>query len=197
MITSYNMVADDVYLFRTPHLPTLKRDWREKAVNVALATSAAPTYLPAFPLDGTRLVDGGLWANNPAMVALIEAVGPLSVPLDDIRIFSLGTTTDVRRRGRHLDRGGLLAWAGDAVEVLMRAQSESATKQIRHLVGNNDVLRLNPTVPTGTVSLDQVDTDALYGLAGHVSRDASPAVHRLFCDHRAPVFIPLYPVREE
>jgi len=197
VITSYNMVADDVYLFRTPHLPVLKRDWREKAVNVALATSAAPTYLPALPLDGARLVDGGLWANNPAMVALIEAAGPLRVPLDDIRVFSLGTTTDVRHRGRRLDRGGLLAWASDAVEVLMRAQSESATKQIRHLVGKDDVFRLNPTVPTGAVSLDKVDTDALYGLAGHVSRDASPAVHRLFCDHRAPVFAPFYPVREE
>jgi hypothetical protein len=90
-----------------------------------------------------------------------------------------------------------MAWAGDAVEVLMRAQSESATKQIRHLVGKDDVLRLNPTVPTGAVSLDKVDTDALYGLAGHVSRDASPAVHRLFCDHRAPVFAPFYPQREE
>ena len=197
VITSYNMVADDVYLFRTPHLPTLKRDWREKAVNVALATSAAPTYLPALPLDGARLVDGGLWANNPAMVALIEAAGPLRVPLDDIRVFSLGTTTDVRWRDRRLDRGGLLAWADDAVEVLMRAQSQSATKQIRHLVGNDDVFRLNPTVPTGAVSLDKVDINALYGLAGHVSRDASPAVHRLFCDHRAPVFVPFYPMREE
>ena len=131
------------------------------------------------------------------MVALIEAAGPLSIPLDNIRVFSLGTTTDVRQRGRRLDRGGLLAWAGDAVEVLMRAQSESATKQIRHLVGNNNVLRLDPTVPTGTVSLDKVDADALYGLAGHVSRDASPAVHRLFCDHRAPAFAPFHPVREE
>ena len=52
VITSYNMAADDVYLFRTPHLPTLKRDWRENAVNVALATSAAPTYLPAIRWTG-------------------------------------------------------------------------------------------------------------------------------------------------
>ena len=59
VITSYNMRADDVYLFRTPHLPSLTRDWRESAVNVAMATSAAPTYLPSTGLDGNRLVDGG------------------------------------------------------------------------------------------------------------------------------------------
>jgi patatin-like phospholipase/acyl hydrolase len=197
VITSYNVAADDVYLFRTPHLPGLKRDWREKAVNVALATSAAPTYLPGMPLDGARLVDGGVWANNPAMVALTEAVGPLSVPLDAIRVFSLGTTTDVRHRHRRLDRGGLLPWARDAVEVLMRAQSESAAKQVRHFVGKDNVLRLNPTVPTGALALDDVDTTTLSGWAGHVSRDVSPAVHRTFCDHLAPAFVPLHSARKE
>ncbi|MFJ9324230.1 CBASS cGAMP-activated phospholipase [Streptomyces globisporus] len=197
VITSYNVAADDVYLFRTPHLPGLKRDWREKAVNVALATSAAPTYLPGMPLDGARLVDGGIWANNPAMVALTEAVGPLSVPLDTIRVFSLGTTTDVRHRHRRLDRGGLLPWARDAVEVLMRAQSESTAKQVRHFVGKDDVLRLNPTVPTGALALDDVDTTTLSGWAGHVSRDVSPAVHRTFCDHLAPAFVPLHSARKE
>ena len=152
LITSYNIGADDVYLFRTPHLPTLTRDWRERAVDVAMATAAAPTYLPGMSLDGARLVDGGVWANNPAMVALTEAVGPLGVPLDAIRVFSLGTTTDLPHRSRRLDRGGLLPWARDAVEVLMRAQSESATKQIRHFLGNDRVLRLNPTVPTGALA---------------------------------------------
>lgn len=192
VITSYNIGADDVYLFRTPHLPALKRDWRERAVNVALATSAAPTYLPAMPLDGTRLIDGGIWANNPIMVALTEAVGPLQIPLEQIRIFSLGTTIDVRRRQRRLDRGGMLPWASDAVEVLMRAQSESAAKQAKHFVGKDNVLRLNPIVPTGAVALDKVDTQTLSGLAGHVSRDASPAIHRMFCDHLAPAFAPYY-----
>ncbi|MET9815351.1 CBASS cGAMP-activated phospholipase [Streptomyces sp. NPDC006355] len=197
VITSYNVAADDVYLFRTPHLPTLKRDWREKAVNVALATSAAPTYLPGMPLDGARLIDGGVWANNPTMVALTEAVGPLVVPLEAIRVFSLGTTIDVRSRHRRLDRGGMLPWARDAVEVLMRAQSESAAKQVEHFIGKANVLRLNPTVPTGAVALDKVDAETLYGLAGHISRDASHTVHRMFCDHRAPVFAPFYPAREE
>ncbi|WP_405141980.1 CBASS cGAMP-activated phospholipase [Sphaerisporangium sp. NBC_01403] len=196
VITSYNVAADDVYLFRTPHLPTLKRDWRESAVNIALATSAAPTYLPGMRLDGARLVDGGVWANNPAMVALTETVGPLGIPLDAIRVFSLGTTIDVRHRHRRLDRGGLLPWAGDAVEVLMRAQSESAAKQVRHFVGKTNVLRLNPTVPTGAVALDKVNIETLYGLAGHVSRDASPSFDRTFGDHVAHPYVPCYPARE-
>ena len=192
LITSYNIGTDDVYLFRTPHLPTLKRDWREKAVDVAMATAAAPTYLPCAALDGARLVDGGVWANNPAMVALTEALGPLRTPLEAVRIFSLGTTIDLPRRSRRLDRGGLVPWARDVTEVLLRAQSESATKQARHFLGNDRVLRLNPTVPTGAIALDKVDVNDLIGRAGHESRIASPAFASCFADHTASVYTPCY-----
>ncbi|HXO49427.1 MAG TPA: CBASS cGAMP-activated phospholipase, partial [Mycobacterium sp.] len=111
LITPYDIGVDDVHLFRTPHLATLVRDWREKAIDVAMATTAAPTCFPGKALDGARRIDGGIWANNPAMVALTEAVGPLNLPLDAVRIFSVGTTTDLPHRSRRLDRGGLIPWA--------------------------------------------------------------------------------------
>jgi patatin-like phospholipase/acyl hydrolase len=192
VITSYNLGSEDVYLFRAPHLPHLKRDWRARAVDVAMATAAAPTYLPGVALDGCRLVDGGVWANNPAMVALIEATGPLGVPLDEIRVFSLGTTTDVPRRSRRLDRGGLMPWAFDAVEVLMRAQSISANNQVGHLITQDRLLRLNPTVPTGALALDKVNADDLIGRAAHDSRTSSPRFSRCFTDHRAAAYVPYH-----
>ena len=43
VVTSYNLGAGDVYLLRTAHHPRLRRDWRERAVDAAMATSAAPT----------------------------------------------------------------------------------------------------------------------------------------------------------
>jgi patatin-like phospholipase/acyl hydrolase len=197
VITSYNLGSEDVYLFRTPHLPHLKRDWRERAVDVAMATAAAPTYLPGVTLDGCRLIDGGIWANNPAMVALIEATGPLGVPFGEIRMFSLGTTTDVPHRSRRLDHGGLVPWARSAVEVIMRAQSTSANNQVGHLITPERLLRLNPTVPTGAVALDKVDADDLIGRAAHDSRTASPRFSRCFTDHRAAEYIPYHPTRKD
>jgi patatin-like phospholipase/acyl hydrolase len=193
VIPSYNLSADDVYIFRTPHLAHLKRDWRERAVDVAMATAAAPTYLPGMPLGGVRLVDGGMWANHPGMVALTEAAGPLSVPLEQIQVFSLGTTTDVHHRSRRLDRGGLIPWARDAVEVLMRAQSTAATNQLRHFLSADRVLRLNPIVPAGIFALDKVDADELIGRAAHESRIASPVFTNCFADHRAATYVPYYP----
>ncbi|MFG1635411.1 CBASS cGAMP-activated phospholipase [Pseudonocardia alni] len=196
VIPSYNLGDDDVYLFRTPHLERLARDWRELAVDVAMATTAAPTYLPALRLGGVRLVDGGIWASNPSLVAMVEAAGPLGVPHEAIHVLSLGTTTDVRHRPPRLDRGGLLPWATDAVEVLMRAQSASVTKQLGHLLTRDRVFRLDSTVPTGLLSLDRVDADDLVGRAAHASRIASPDVAERFTDHIAAPYTPLHPRKE-
>lgn len=195
-ITSYNLGADDVYLFRTAHHPRLRRDWRERAVDVAMATSAAPTYLPGFPLSGTRLVDGGLWANNPAMVAVVEAVGTCGILLADLRVFSLGTTVDVRHRSRRLDRGGVLPWARAAVDVILRAQSISVNNQVYHLLSPERLLRLNPVVPAGLFALDKADASDLIGVAAHASRTASPRFADCFLDHQAAQFIP-YNLKKE
>jgi uncharacterized protein len=197
VITSYNLGANDVYLFRTPHLPELTRDWRERAVDVALATTAAPTYFPAHSLSGARLIDGGILANNPVMVAITEAIGPLRQPPEAIKVFSVGTTTDVPPHRRRLDKGGRLMWASAAVNVLMRAQSDSATKQARHFLGAEKLLRLNPTVPTGALSLDKVDADRLIGLAGHVSRVLAPEFKRQFAGHAAAKYTPCHPALKD
>jgi patatin-like phospholipase/acyl hydrolase len=197
VITSYNLGADDVYLFRTAHHPRLRRDWRERAVDVAMATSAAPTYLPGFPLSGTRLVDGGVWANNPAMVAVVEAVGTCGVPLEALRVFSLGTTVEVRHRSRGLDRGGLLSWGRAGVDVILRAQSISANNQVHHLVSPQRLLRLDPVVPAGLFALDKVHADDLIGKAAHASRTASPRFADCFLDHRAAPFTPYNLTKED
>ena len=197
VITSFNLGSNAVYLFRTPHLPTLTRDWRESAVDVALATSAAPTYLPAVNLGGIRLVDGGVWANNPVMTAVIEAVGPLAVPPTAIKVLSLGTTTDIPRRHRRLDRGGLIQWAHAGVDVLMRAQSISVINHVGHLLGNSRIKRLDPTVSEGMFALDRADAGEMLGLAAHVSRLEAPHFHAMFADHVAPTYVPYHPTPKE
>jgi uncharacterized protein len=62
VIPSWDVQCGQVHLFKTPHHPRLTRDWKVPMVQVALATSAAPTFLPAARVDGHRLIDGGIWA---------------------------------------------------------------------------------------------------------------------------------------
>jgi patatin-like phospholipase/acyl hydrolase len=76
VIPCYELGSDDVYIFRTAHAERLKRDFKVPAWKVGPSTSAAPTYFQALRgVDQLRLVDGGMWANNPAMVALVESFG--------------------------------------------------------------------------------------------------------------------------
>ena len=52
-----------------------------------MATAAAPTYLRAHRLERgrVRLIDGGVWANNPAVVGIAEAISVLGANVDGIR----------------------------------------------------------------------------------------------------------------
>jgi uncharacterized protein len=74
--------------------PRLEKDYRSPVVDAALASAAAPAYFPTHRIaSGTPLIDGGMWANNPIAVALVEAVGILKWPADGLRVLSLGCTT--------------------------------------------------------------------------------------------------------
>jgi len=192
VIPAYNIGEDDVYLFKTPHNERLTRDYKVPAWKVAMATSAAPTYLSAFTqVDHQRLVDGGVWANNPTMVAIAEAVSMLGIPLSDIRVLNLGTTCPVKGRHRQLDHGGKLQWATEAVDVILRGQSIGAYTQAQHLLGKDKVVRLDPVVPDGLFDLDKVSTPELLAKAAHESRIFVPLFRSEFMNHIAPAFTPM------
>ena len=109
LIPAYDLCTDKVHLFRTPpHAERLRRDGREMMVDVALASSAAPTFFPSHPLRGLRLIDGGVWANNPTMVAIVEALTVFKRSLEEIVVISIGTTSETRSRHQRLDNGGLV-----------------------------------------------------------------------------------------
>ncbi|MDD3056602.1 MAG: CBASS cGAMP-activated phospholipase [Aliarcobacter sp.] len=64
----------------------------EKLVDLALATSAAPTYFPLINTKhSTNLTDGGMVANNPSLVGLIDAMQINNHSLNGITLISIGT----------------------------------------------------------------------------------------------------------
>jgi predicted acylesterase/phospholipase RssA len=60
---------------------------------VAIATAAAPTFFELAEVGGNLYVDGGLFANSPDLIAIHEAEYFLGVPINAIRLLSVGTTT--------------------------------------------------------------------------------------------------------
>ncbi len=193
VIPSYNIGEDDVYLFKTPHHERLKRDYKVPVWKVALATSAAPTYFQSCQkVDHIRLVDGGVWANNPTMVGIVEAISMLDVPLNAIRVLSLGTTNAVKGRTKSLDRGGIWQWKSEAVDVIMRGQSIGAFTQAQHLLGKDKVVRMDPKVPDRLFELDKLSEKELLAKAAHESRIFSPQFKEKFTEYKSSEFKPFH-----
>lgn len=189
VIPSYSLDTNDVYVFKTPHHTRLRRDWKETMVDVAMATTAAPTFLPASSLRNSHLVDGGVWANNPALVATTEARSLLDVPLEDIRILSLGTTEEVSSLSAKLANAGLIGWGRTGASLLLHAQAVGSFHVVEHLIGPDNVTRIDSLVPAGLFGLDRVDATRLRGLAENVARVQSPRVAS-FTTHTPAPYVP-------
>ncbi len=78
VVPAWNPVAQSVCVYKTAHHKRLKTDFRSLAVDAALATAAAPTYFRQHVRQhDVGLLDGGVWANNPVAIAVVEAIGVL------------------------------------------------------------------------------------------------------------------------
>lgn len=196
VIPSYNLGENDVYLLKTPHHERLRRDHKVPMWVAAMATTAAPTFFPAFRLPGdhVRLVDGGVWANNPAMVGVTEAVSMFGRPLDAIRLLSVGTTTSTRTRRSRLDNAGLLRWirSPNVVEVLLAGQSTGAFTQVQHLIGAEKARRLNPPARDELASMDACDARDMIARAAHHSRTFCPEFEAIFGSHVPDPYVPFH-----
>ncbi|WP_336470660.1 CBASS cGAMP-activated phospholipase [Agrobacterium tumefaciens] len=93
LVPSVNMSKGQVQMFKTPHNPRLVRDGSLSAADVAMATSAAPTFFPMAKVGNSNYVDGGLMANAPDLCAIHEAVHFCGQNADDVHVLSIGTTT--------------------------------------------------------------------------------------------------------
>lgn len=115
VVTAYDMTGREPYFFKR---------WRARQAtardfpvsDAALATSAAPTYFPSHAVDGHALVDGGVFAANPVIAAIAEALkrppdtGPGLTPTD-LLVVSLGTgLQEVGFEQREVAGWGKLGW---------------------------------------------------------------------------------------
>ncbi len=200
LIPSQVLESGEVYIYKTPHHTDFHTDWRECAVEVALATSAAPTFFPAARAErGPELLDGGLWANNPVALGCVEAVGHrLRWPLDAIKVLSISCTSSPMRRSFFRARGltGALGWGTPLMEMMFVGQSRCALGLAQNLLGSENVCRVDPTVTRGQYKLDDVrGIDSLIGLGKFEARHRSKEIIEAFLGARAELFVPCYTAR--
>jgi predicted acylesterase/phospholipase RssA len=132
---------------------------------VALSTSAAPTYFPEFNIGGNSLIDGGVIANAPDAVAMMKSMSVFGQRPEEIRMLSIGTaggvTGEVFRDGRS---AGALKWmvARNLFGLTVGAQQELSLGLVRDLLGER-FLRVDVSPDSArakAIALDKADHTA-------------------------------------
>ncbi len=137
---------------------------------VARATSAAPTYFEparltaARPGDYWALIDGGVFANNPAACALVEARKQFP-GAPGYLVCSLGTGV-LTRSFAYGDacHWGVARWAKPVLDIVLDSVSETVNYQLNQLLPPGDYFRFQTSLQRGSEKLDDTNPHHIRGL---------------------------------
>ena len=97
MLNATNASDNEVCVFKSSYQKEIrgKEEYRRDG-NILLrdavkASCAAPLYFDPVNIEDKLYCDGGIWANNPAIVGYVEAITNFRQRAENIKIFSIGT----------------------------------------------------------------------------------------------------------
>jgi uncharacterized protein len=132
----------------------------------ARASSAAPTYFEPSEVDSRALVDGGVFAVNPAMSAFAEVLR--FQPGADVVLLSLGTGQRTRRRSfDQIKDWGLLEWARPLLDVVFDGISDAVDYQLRHALRQGRYWRFQVELTRASDELDDASEENIRRLRAH------------------------------
>lgn len=196
LLTAYNIGQRKAHFFTSIEAGERKDDFFLK--DVGRATTAAPTYFEPVlikSLGGTAygLIDGGVFANNPALCAYAEARNinfskifenkekPNKPTAKEMIIVSLGNG-EVKKPYPYSEfkNAGVLKWIKPLIDIMMSGNSETVDYQLIQLYKTlstenfKDYHRIQPEIRTADNDLDNGKKSNLVALY----RDGITAVNR-------------------
>ncbi|MCG8328035.1 MAG: patatin-like phospholipase family protein [Chitinophagales bacterium] len=161
IITSYETERRIPWIFKSIHAKNPKKEnYDFDLVDIALATSAAPTYFEPHKVeykenDYLSFIDGGIYANNPAMCAYAEAKSMFKKKDDEIRIVSLGTGQLTRRLyHKDLKNLGLIGWAQPILSCAFDGISDTVDYQLSKFLSRENYFRFQAELKEGNDDMD-------------------------------------------
>ena len=129
-IPSYELISAQNRVFKFPHDPSYQRDRETLLKDVILSTTCAPVYFPPFKHEKLGyLIDGGVWANDPSMVGICEAlrffVGK-DKQYERYELLSIGNISYNNNKSPKGERSNL--WNVANVEMLLDVMFDSNAK---------------------------------------------------------------------
>lgn len=193
-IPAVNAETYKAWVFKTPHIAGKNRDNHYKLVDVCMAGAAAPIFFPIHSVvnpenarQTQRFVDGGLWANNAVLLALVEAL-ELADSNQDIHIVAVGTASRPNGDPKALQDPdwGVSDWKFGirAAEMSIAAQAygyDSIANFLANAMSKNGrivkIVRLEETQKSpekySAIGLDRADKQALETMSGMAVDDAN------------------------
>ena len=140
LIPCFDIDHRSPYMFNS-HAAKLRTDCDYLMRNVALAASASPTLFQPVRIPRSSsgepmcLVDGGVFANNPAINALAEIKSRTTDENDKYFVVSLGTGRSLRPlTDEFISLWGYVHWSRPMLDLVMDSISESVHQQMTHLL---------------------------------------------------------------
>ena len=184
MITSSDLTTGSVNVFKSRYIRDLGepyvRDQDIRLTEAIVASCAAPLYFNPSRIGASLLADGGLWANNPSVLALTEAVSRFERCIENVHILSIGTGRSVNLYGSNKYWGLMTGWGKEKlVSFVFDLQSQASENMATLLLGERHV-RLNPDIEEW--GLDE--TRHLANLKAMADMDFARQYKRIICNTR-------------
>ena len=192
-IPTVSAINHKARVIKTPHLAGKHRDNNYRIVDACLASAAAPIFFPLAKIRNPddqhnvqNFVDGGLWANNPIMIGLIEAL-TMTHTDTPIELVSVGTCDQPTGDPSHIhdNQWGIMDWRVGVgiVEMAMSAQSSGygfmakfLAEHLNQCGRNIHIIRLEESKKSpeqySAIGLDRADKTAIDTLVSLAEADA-------------------------
>ena len=182
VITAYDIINREAVLFKSwLAKQDPKKDY--KAWEVCRATSAAPGFFEPAIVEGYNhnapLIDGSVFAGNPAMCAFTEASNLAFSRLSnctfnkdfpskqDMLLVSISTGTSKKIGDPMTMNGKGLSWIRPIIDILLSSNMEVTDHQLRNLLTNESAnlapnyYRLEPELKSADEAIDNIETSNL------------------------------------
>lgn len=143
LVPAFCLTTGTPRIFKTDHSDKLSLHDDYSLVDVALASTAAPTYLPVIklkhPTNGAveYFCDGGVAANHPALLGFAEATYEFARTPSDVQVLSISTPRqDLSSPSVPVRSRGILAWAKPLTAVFTDSNSYLAHTLLERLVAS-------------------------------------------------------------
>ena len=174
------------------------RDNDKRCVDVALASAAAPTYFPVKEIDDHQYADGGLYANNPSLVGLLEFMYKVlpnfpELGFDSVDILSISSCEKPSGQKHGKANMSFLNWKSTLFDAYSQGQARQESFFLQQLIPylkfKLDYMRVENEIPSPDVleliDLDNASPEALKELKAIGKRTgdnycAKPEVQKFF-----------------